>query len=237
MPPKIRVVILEDHQSTIDGYLYRLRDQLQFEVVGSAHYGDDLEPLLAAQPVDMLLLDVSVPTAPDNRNPYPILHVIPRLLEKYTHLSVLVISMVAERPLIQAVVDAGANGYILKDDNEAIRELGSILLSVASGGFYLSKQVRQILLKRQPRDGTPRLTERQLEALSLCAAYPDQSLAYLAKKLSVANSTIRNLLSHTYIKLGVSHREAAVAKARQLGLITSTPLTVEHGADAEADSV
>ncbi|CAG0980226.1 Transcriptional regulatory protein DegU [Anaerolineae bacterium] len=222
MPSKIRVAILEDHQSTIDGYLYRLKDLSQFEVVVTAAFGDELEPILAQYPMDILLLDVNVPTSSSNPNPYPILHVIPNLLQKYPTLTILVISMLTERALIQAVMDAGASGYILKDDSAAIQQLGSILNSVASGGIYLSEQARQKVFRPRAKEGEALLTPRQLEALSLCAAYPDESLANLATKLCVSNSTIRNLLSGAYLRLEVSHRAAAVAKARQLGLITST---------------
>ena len=220
MSSKIRVAILEDHQSTIDGYLYRLKDLPKFEVVGAASFGIELEPLLAEHRADIVLLDVNVPTALDNPNPYPILYVIPDLLQKYPDLAVLVISMLTERALIQAVMDSGASGYILKDDSTAIQQLGSILSSVVSGGVYLSEQARQTLFKRRSKENEPGLTQRQIEVLSLCAAYPDESLASLADRLSVTGSTIRNLLSGAYLRMGVSHRSAAVAKARQLGLIT-----------------
>jgi DNA-binding NarL/FixJ family response regulator len=222
MSSKIRVAILEDHQSTIDGYLYRLKDLPQFEVAGTAAFGVELESLLVEHSADIVLLDVCVPTAPDNPSPYPVLHIIPDLLQRHSNLAVLVISMLTERALIQAVMDSGASGYILKDDSAAIRQLGSILLSVASGGVYLSEQARQKLFKHPPKESEPILTQRQIEALSLCAAYPDESLTNLAAKLSVTNSTIRNLLSGAYLRLGVSHRAAAVTKARQLGLITPT---------------
>jgi DNA-binding NarL/FixJ family response regulator len=220
MSAKLRVAILEDHQSTVDGYLYRLKALPQFEVVGAAAFGVELEALLTGHSADIVLLDVNVPTAPDNPNPYPILYVIPDLLQKHPKLTVLVISMVTERALIQAVMKAGASGYILKDDSEAIQRLSSILLAVAEGGIYLSKQASQQLLKHQPKEGEPLLTPRQLEALSVCAAYPDDSLAALADRLNVAHSTARNLLSGAYVRLGVSHRAAAVDKARKLGLIT-----------------
>lgn len=220
MSPKVRVAILEDHQSTIDGYFYRLKNTPQIEVVGVAMFGTDLEPLLAKYPADVVLLDVNVPTAPDNPNPYPILHLIPELLQKYPALTVLVISMLTERLLIQAVMKAGASGYMLKDDSAAVRELGSIILTIASGGIFLSQLAHQKLFKHHPSEDESPLTRRQLEALSLAAAYPDAPTAELASKLSVTHSTLRNLLSGAYLRLGVNHRTAAVAKARQLGLIT-----------------
>lgn len=218
---KIRVAILEDHQSIVDGYRYRLIDVPDIEIVGTAGYGDELEPLLAAHPADIAILDVNVPTAPSNPNPYPILHVIPKLLQDHPDLAILVISMLAERAFIQAVMDAGASGYILKDDRDAIEQLGSILASVSRGdGIYLSQQAHQRLFKRQPRNIEPVLTPRQLEALSLCAAHPEWTQLELARKLSVAHSTVRNLLSSTYLRLDAQNLAGAIAKARQLGLIT-----------------
>jgi DNA-binding CsgD family transcriptional regulator len=59
-----------------------------------------------------------------------------------------------------------------------------------------------------------------LEALSLCAAHPGASTAELAKKMNIAHSTMRNLLSGGYLKLKVRTRAEAVARARQMGLIT-----------------
>jgi len=63
------------------------------------------------------------------------------------------------------------------------------------------------------------LSRSQLEALSLCAAYPNAHLPELAQKMHVANSTIRVTLSGAYRKLGVNTRQAAVAKARQMGIL------------------
>ena len=58
-----------------------------------------------------------------------------------------------------------------------------------------------------------------MEVLSLCAAYPDANTAELASKLFITNSTVRNLLSETYLKLNVRNRSAAIAKAHQVGLL------------------
>jgi DNA-binding NarL/FixJ family response regulator len=171
-----------------------------------------------SHPADVLILDVEVPTSPENPNPYPLLHQLPRLLQIYPDMHILVISMHNQATLIKSVMEAGASGYITKDDQETIRELGNVIITIAKGGIHLSQQAYQKLLKKIPDD--TRLTNRQLEALSLCAAYPDSTTAELANRLGVANSTIRNLLSGTYIKLNVRNRTAAIAKARRLGLIT-----------------
>lgn len=224
MDKKIRVTILDDHQSIVDGYLYRLGDNPQIEVVATISYGDELETTLATTPADVLILDVGVPTGPANFNPYPILFVIPKLLQLYPELNVLVISMHAEMGLIKGVMEAGASGYILKDDRATVQELGNVVLSVAGGGVYFSQKAHQLYARSQSGENHELLSNRQLEALSLCAAYPNETTAQLAQRISVANSTIRNLLSGAYVKLDVHTRSAAIAKARQLGLITPDTL-------------
>lgn len=225
MSSKIRVAILDDHQSIIDGYLHRLGAAPEIEVVATASFGEELEPMLARRPTDVLLLDVQVPTAPDNPNSYPILHLIPRLLQTHPDLAILVISVHSTRALIRAVMEAGASGYVLKDDQATIRELDAVVRTVASGGIHLSKLAHELLLKRQPDEGDV-LTQRQREALSLCAAYPDLPTTELAVRMGVTNSTVRNLLSGAYLRLGVHTRAAAIARARQLGLISPEPVSI-----------
>ena len=220
MPNKIRVSILDDHQSIIDGYIYRLSGNPKIMVAAAMSYAEELEPSLAAHPTDVLLLDISVPTAPNNPNPYPTLYIIPKLLDEYAGLSILVITMFNERGLVKSVMEAGASGYILKDDQSIIRNLAQTVLSIANGGIVLREQSLRLVLYSDLAKDREQLTGRQLVALSLCAAYPDWSTADFADKMSVTNSTIRNLLSSAYLRLGVHTRLAAVTKARNLGIIT-----------------
>lgn len=219
----IRVAILEDHPLMIKGYESSLSTAPHIEVVATTRYGEDLLPMLAQQPIDLLLLDVQVPTSETNRTIYPILSTIPKIIEMYPSLRVLVSSMHNDRALIQAIMDNGASGYILKDDLKAMRDLETIITSlVYDDQIYLSEETQMQLDKH--RDKKPEealLTPRQLDAILLCSAFPSKSTAQLAKQLNVANSTLRNLLSSTYLRLGVRSRGAAVEKARQLGLISS----------------
>lgn len=218
---KIRVALLDDHPVVIEGLLSKLSKTPQIEVVGTADNAAELESLLADHPADVLILDVRVPTAPDNDNPYPILHFIRQRLDHNPDLAILILSMSAERALIEAILDAGANGYILKNDRTALDDLGTIVLWVARGDFHLSKRVREILDGH--RKESRQLSPRQLEALSLAASHPEWPESKLAKLLNITGSGVRNLLSQSYKALGVSSRVAGVAKAQQLGMIT--PLT------------
>ncbi len=221
---RVRVGILEDHQSVIDGYRYRLGLTPRIEVVGVARTGEELDRLVAATPMDILIMDVNVPAAADNPNPFPILHVLPKLVETHPDLSVLIVSMIAERVLIRALLEAGARGYILKDESSIIeQQLGSIILALAAGGNFVSQHVFGLLKRGTHELDVAQLTPRQVEALSLCAANPNWSRIQLAEALGVTHSTARNLLSGAYVRLGVNTLPAAISKAQSDGLLTSPP--------------
>jgi len=220
MLSKIRVVILDDHQSIIDGFTYRLSMDPEIQIVSTALFGEDLEPMVANNPVDVLILDVSVPNSPSDHNPYPVLHTIPTLLKNYPGLNILVISMFTQRSLVEALINAGICGYILKDDQSSIQQLDKIVRQVANGGIYFSEGATW---QSQSESPDAILTPRQLEALSLCASHPDGDTVLLANELGVTGSTLRNLLSGSYLRLGVRTRAAAIAKAHQLGIIPMEP--------------
>ena len=225
MTKLVKVSILDDHQTILDGYQFRLANSQRVEIASTLQFGSEINAALEKYSIDVLILDVNVPTSQENPNPYPILHVIPSLLQKYPNLAILVISMHNDRSLIRAVMEAGASGYILKDDQSMLVDLENVIVSIAAGGISLSREISNILLPANTNEDVP-LSQRQLEVLSLSLAFPDDTTADLAKKMSVANSTVRNLLSGAYIKLGVRTRAAAIAKARKLGVITPQPPAV-----------
>ncbi len=103
MSNPIRVAILEDHQSIIDGYLFRLSNNPEIVIVATAHYGNELEPMLAKHSIDVLLLDINVPNSAEDHNLYPIMNAISHMLMQYKRLSILVISMLTQPSLIDAI--------------------------------------------------------------------------------------------------------------------------------------
>ena len=216
------IAILDDHQSSIDGYAFRLASNPEIKLVATGLFGEALEPMLDNHPVDVLLLDMSLPVSALNYNPYPIVQKLPLLLQKHPGLKVIVISMFSQISLVKALMKIGIKGYILKDDSHAIINLGSIVSTVNLGGQYFSQKIAASLEKGHS-GSLQLLTLRQREALELCAAYPDLPSKSLAEKMSVAESTFRNLLSEAYQRLDVRTRASALSKARQLGLLPKNP--------------
>lgn len=217
----VRVGILEDHYTTVDGYTYRLSRYPNIKLVATARNGEQLTKLLQEHEIDVLILDVVAPAAEGSTAPYPLFNVLPNLRKQYPQMAVLVISGHRHPTLIRSVMEAGARGYIVKTDAAASRRLGEIITSIASGGMYLSEQtVESLAQKNGSADDIDMLTDRQREVLSMCAANPGMPTDELAGNLNIAPSTVRNLLSSSYKRLRVNNMTAAILKARELGLIT-----------------
>lgn len=115
---------------------------------------------------------------------------------------------------IVTAVEAGAIGYLLKD--APTDELTAAIRAAAAGRTALGPTVQQRLIERVLTPGTS-LTPRELEVLGLVA--DGRSNEGVARALHVSLATVKTHLAHVFDKLGVDSRTAAVAIARQRGLI------------------
>ena len=162
---RIRVLLADDHR------LFReaLRTVLEreCEVVGEAASGEEAVALAARTHPDIVLLDVGMPGVGG-------LNAAHRLAKESPNSKVVILSQHDdEEYVIEAMVDAGAAGYLVKTD--AASELLSALRAVATGRRYLSATVAPAVLARlkntsgEPRAGgaTIKLTRREREVLSL----------------------------------------------------------------------
>ncbi|MBT7075135.1 MAG: response regulator transcription factor [Anaerolineae bacterium] len=225
MITSIKVAILEDHQSIIDGYIYRLGMVPDIQIVGTGLFGDDLEPLLAQHQVNVLLLDLSLPISAENNNIFPIRHELPNVFAQYPSLKVIVISVFEQPALVRAMIKLGAHGYIVKEDQNSIKNLARIVKVVAGGGIFLSSDLKAYI---SLADQDELLTPRQIEALSLCVAYPDMTASILAQKMNISSSTFRNILSGAYQRLEVRTRNAAVRRVEEMGIILRKTSSTQH---------
>lgn len=217
MENTVRIAILDDHQSIIDGFIYRLSPARDIQVVASAAFGEDLLPMLKANdPIDVLLLDMSVPTSPSNSTQYPMIFALRGLMDEFPKLKVVVISNFKEKGLMKAALEHGVRGYIFKDDQAAIQQLARIVMIVAAGGNYFSAGA---YFELEQEKSICDLTPRQIEALTVATSYPDDSTEELARRLNISGSTLRNILSNAYTRLGVRTRSSAIDRVRQLGIV------------------
>jgi DNA-binding NarL/FixJ family response regulator len=210
----IRVVLADDHPMYRFGLRAILDAAVDVDVVGEAGDGEELLAVLAAQPADVVLTDLSMPRLSGTE-------VIAALRQREPHLGVLVLTMHADDAPLFAALRAGARGYLLKgaDRAEILRAVASVAAGEAVYGADVARRIMDFYTGASDdyRAATfPELTAREREVLELLAAGSRNH--EIARRLGVADKTVRNHVSAVLTKLQVSDRAAAVARARDAGL-------------------
>lgn len=114
-----------------------------------------------------------------------------------------------------SVIEAGAHGCLAESSTPV--QIGAAIRAAARGEHPdLEQPVTGPLVQRRRRP-TPPLTEREVEVLRLVGAGLGNQ--EIAEQLYLSLSSVKSHLSHTYGRLGVTRRDAAVAEARRQGLI------------------
>lgn len=207
----VKVLVADDHPVVRAGVEALLATDPGIAIVGSVSTPDAVLAAVATTDVDLVLLDLQFspdPTVPSGVDLTRTIRARPDAPE------VLILTNYDTDADILAAVEAGAIGYLLKD--APAEELLGAIHRASRGEGALSPAVASRLESRSRRPGES-LTPREFEVLEFLAA--GLSNARMAERLVVSEATVKTHLSHLYTKLGVDSRSAAVARARDLGLI------------------
>lgn len=204
----VRVVVVEDHPVTRMGVVALLGQDERIEVVGEAGAGEDALGVVAREHPDVVVTDlrlgdgldgVGVTSAVRGTRPAP---------------AVLVLTTYdTDRDIVRAV-EAGAAGYLLKDADPA--RITDAVIRAAAGGTVLSPDLAQRVVARISRPQAD-LSAREVEILAAVAR--GLSNREIARALVISEATVKTHLVHVFTKLDVDSRTAAVARAREDGLI------------------
>lgn len=165
-----RVLLVDDHPILRHGIAQLIGRDADFVVCGEAGGVDEALALLAGQPVDIMVVDLSL----GNRSG---LDLIRAARANHPQVQALVLSMHDERLHAERALRAGARGYVMK--HEATRKIVGALRSVRAGNIHLSEAIATDLLERiatgaagaGPAAGSEvqGLSDRELEVLRLIA--------------------------------------------------------------------
>lgn len=211
----VKISIIECHQATIDGYTYRIQSFKNNKIISTHLYSDEFDHNIIMN-TNVLITGLNVYSSLENKNIVPVFIYIKKIRELNPKIKVIIIADIVDNELVTNYIQAGIDGLISKNDHHAILRLGEIVDLVHKNGMYLSGEFKN---KYFPKGVCGKLTLRQLEVLSLCAAFPDEGSSNLAKRLNISSSTFRNVLSTIYQKLEVRTRAGAITRARNLGLV------------------
>ncbi|MDV8000944.1 response regulator transcription factor [Rhodococcus sp. IEGM 1408] len=209
MTTTVRVLIADDHAVVRTGLRAVLASDPTVEVIADvATTGDAVERARIGD-IDVVLMDLRF--AGDATAGVQATATLRDLTEPP---QVLVLTSHDTDADILGAIAAGACGYLLKDAGPD--ELLGAVHAAAAGESALSPTVAARLMSRL-RDPRPTLTDREVDVLRAVAEGATNRQA--AASLHLAEATIKTHLVHVFEKLDVTSRTAAVARARELGVL------------------
>lgn len=212
----IRVLIVDDHQIVIDGIRSMLRDEDGVSFAGSANSGKEALAKLQISNYDIILLDLSMPKMDG-------LETCRRILNQDPGSKVIALTMLDERSMIRAMVEAGARGYLLK--NVGHDELVQAIKRVHAGKSHYSQEIAEILLAPEPKGKKPDsqkilLSSREKQILKLIA--DEFTTANISDRLHISVNTVETHRRNIIHKLGVKNTAGMIRTAMEQGLIDAS---------------
>jgi DNA-binding NarL/FixJ family response regulator len=201
----IRVLVVDDHSVVRGGLEQLLATADDIALVGSATNGAEAVVAHARLAPDITLMDLSMPVADG-------IEATRRILEHDPEARVVVLTSFSGERKIADALDAGAVGYVLK--HAGPEDLIGAIRAAAEGGAPLDPKAARVLLDRQrvTRPGTA-LSPREQEVLDAVA----EGLAnkQIARRLGIAERTVKAHLTNIFQRIGVSDRTQAALWARE----------------------
>jgi DNA-binding NarL/FixJ family response regulator len=209
-----RVLIADDHSLFRFGLRAMLASTPDLEVVGEASTGEEAVALAAELAPGVVLMDVQMPGLNG-------IEATRRILEASPQIGVVVLTMFEEDDSVFAAMRAGALGYVLKNADK--EEVLKVMRAAAGGEAHFGPEIAgrfsgffSAPRPAAPLEAFPELTAREAEVLDLVAR--GMSNADIARRLYLSQKTVRNHISHIFLKLQVADRAQAIVRAREAGL-------------------
>jgi DNA-binding NarL/FixJ family response regulator len=208
----IRVILADDHAVVRAGIRQFLETAGDIQVVAEAEDGEAVKGLVERHHPDVAVLDIQMPRASG-------IEVTRWLRSRHRQVGVLILTAYDDDPYILAVLQAGANGYVLK--TAAPADIIRAVRDVHSGKSALDPAILQKVMAQIARQGSVKpveeLSERELEVLTLAAR--GHTNKAIGMQLNISDRTVQGHLAHIFDKLQAASRTEAVMRAVSLGLL------------------
>ena len=214
---KRKIVIAEDHTILREGLRALLSSTPDLEVIGEAENGRAAVQCVENLKPDLVLMDISMPKTSG-------MDAIREIKKRFPDTKILTLTIHDEDEYILATLQAGADGYILKDATQA--ELMMAIKTVLMGKSYLSPGVSEKVINGylegemtlKPKSAWDTITQREKETLKLIAeGYKNGEIAdYLCISIKTVEKHRANLMK----KLDLHTASALTAFAIEKGLVT-----------------
>lgn len=214
MAKKIKVLIADDHEILRYGISTFLSSADSIEIVGEASSGEECIELFKKKKPDVCVLDISMPDKDGIETTKAIREIDPNV-------KVLILSMHIDKLLLDKVLEAGINGYLLKDTEKT--EILHGIESIAKGQQVFSNPISELITKSYLNGGkTPHdsITSRELEVLQLIVEGYSSKL--IADKLDISPRTVDTHRGNIMQKLNIPNAAGLVRYAMEHNLVSKT---------------
>jgi len=215
----IRVLLADDHAIVRAGIRQLLEHSGDIQIVAEASDGEAAKALIQQHHPDVAVLDIQMPKASG-------IEVTRWVRANMPGVGVLILTAYNDDPYVMAVLQAGANGYVLK--TAAPEELIQAVHDVHEGKSVLDASITQKLMAHMfsgsKASVVEELTDRELEVLSLAAkGFTNKAIGV---QLGISDRTVQGHLAHIFDKLQAGSRTEAVMRAVSLGWISQNVGTI-----------
>ena len=211
-PPRISVVIIEDHTLLRDAIRSFVAESPDLSIVGEATTADEGANMVATRRPDVALLDINLPGKSG-------LQAARRIRAESPDTRVLILTAYDYPQYVRATLELGARGYLLK--SATAEQVVAALRAVGRGETVLdpaiARSVARAMCTLQPGE----LSEREVQVLRLVARGLRNH--EIATELSIALSTVETHIKNIFEKLDATNRTQAVDIARRSGLLHEEP--------------
>lgn len=212
MKSKIRVLLADDHAVVRAGIRQFLETAEDIIVDSEADDGEAAIRLIEQNPPDVAVLDIQMPKMTG-------IEATRWIRSHFPALGILILTAYDEEPYAMGVLQAGANGYVLKTAKP--EEIIQAVRDVHAGRSVVDPVIAQKLVAQMVHPTAPSvetLSEREMEVLGLVAKGLTNKL--IANQLNISARTVQGHLAHVFNKLHASSRTEAVMRAVSLGWIS-----------------
>lgn len=208
----MNILIIDDHKVVLDGISTILNKQNNVSSVKAANSGQEGLKFIAEDDFDLLLLDINLPKING-------IEICQRVKKIKPTLPILALSMHHEPAIIQKMIKAGANGYLLKDSGSD--ELLKAIKSINDEGKYFSESVGKSMLQswsgETEHSNTPKLTRREKEVLG--HIINEKTTEEIGKILHIQETTVTTHRQNLLSKLGARNTAGLVRISMELNLL------------------
>ena len=216
----IHVVVVDDHEVVRRGLSSFLDGEPDLEIVGEAKDGGEALDLLARLDSDRRRPDVVVMDL--QMAPVDGIESTRQIRARYDDVEVVALTSFAEEERVQAALEAGASGYLLKDADAD--EVAAAVRAAHRGELQLdpavAKRLMTLLQTARREDPAAELTSRELEVLRLVGE--GKANKEIAAELVISERTARTHVSSILGKLGLASRTQAALWAVREGLVDNS---------------